>query len=65
MYGVPQTDGISGDTPPAEDPTKEKTPEEGQKGSELSIDTSYHPFMIWLDGQAVAHRVSGGDLSCA
>jgi YD repeat-containing protein len=28
MYGVPQTDGVSGDTPPAEDPSKEKTPED-------------------------------------
>jgi RHS repeat-associated protein len=25
MYGVPQTEGISSETPPAEDPTKEKT----------------------------------------
>ena len=25
MYGVPQTEGVSSETPPAEDPTKEKT----------------------------------------
>ena len=28
MYGVPQTDGISSETPPALDPSKQKTPED-------------------------------------
>jgi len=36
-----------------------------KKGSELSIDIHRDRFMIRVNGQAVAHRVSGRNLSCA